>query len=425
MKKRSRKKQKNKGLFLVAIAVLVVGIGFAALQKYLTIDGTASINSNFDVRFNGINTINTVGGAYNKTEPSYTDTTATFDAAFLAPGDSITYEILVQNVGTMNAKLESMDINVENNENISYEVTGIKSGDIIESFPYSDWGMGDMGNEEHPTQKVVNLKLTYSGTVSEITTSNVKVTMKFVQTNEKTELQTNAITLMESEKPAVSYDLYKAFSKIEEWGGSSTQYQLTFNYDYESENFEQLSNYFLGIEVYKNVYADVWEIAKNATEDFLITYNHCTMKLRCTYAINGVKYYSDYSDEFMLNYVEENGFIYEASDLNTIVKLNETYFADGILTLPVGKKIKGFAISRNITKVIIPENYDLSDLTSSSLHAVKMSDYNLNTVVNKTGNTIDWAPVLGYGGIYNTETHSYLKCQYETGLCLDVNIVAE
>ena len=159
MKKGSkRKNKKNRGLFIVVLAVLVVGIGFAALQKYLTIDGTASINSNFDVRFSFIETSATTGGAYNKSEPSFTNTTATFDAAFLAPGDSITYAVTVSNNGTMNAKLENVDVNIDNSENIDYEITGIQTGDIIESSAYSDLGPGD--GYEDGRQKIVSLKLT-------------------------------------------------------------------------------------------------------------------------------------------------------------------------------------------------------------------------------------------------------------------------
>ena len=372
MRRGKRKNKKNRGLFLVALAILVVGIGFAALQKYLTIDGTASINSNFDVRFNHIRTSDVVGGAYNKTEPSATDTTATFDAAFLAPGDSISYEILVENEGSMNAKLESLDVNVDN-ENISYEITGINTGDIIEAYPYVDESQGDHGYPD-PTIKTVILKLTYNGDGSEASTSKVKVTMKFVQTNEQTTDQTNAIALIESEKPTVSYTLESLSAAIE-----YNERNANIYVEWNSEHHDELTTYFVGVEVYKQYYGGNWQIVKNATDFMLIASNYHSFKLRNVYAINGVRYYSQYSDEFAINYQVQDGFIYDVSDYNTILGTDDSYFVDGIMTLPEGRKFKTLT-SKNVTKVIIPENYNLSDLSERSL-PVKAYGTSLETIV--------------------------------------------
>lgn len=412
MKKGSkRKNKKNRGLFIVVLAVLVVGIGFAALQKYLTIDGTASINSNFDVRFSFIETSAITGGAYNKSEPSFTNTTATFDAAFLAPGDSITYAVTLNNNGTMNAKLENVDVNIDNSENISYELTGIQAGDIIESSAYSELGPGDSPGDEK-TSKVVYLKLTYTGVASEMTTSNVKVTMKFVQTNEQTSAQTTAISLIENEKPEVTYNVLGLTNDTDESGVRTAKIGI----DWNSENKEQLSNYFLGVEVYKEYYGNDWKLVKNATDDEfdLALLGESTYKIRNTYSISGVKYYSQYSDEVTINLQNQDGFVY--ANYNNILATDDLYFTDGIMTLPAGRHFTKMT-SKNITKVIIPENYNLSDLGEFSLPTSKYYGTQLNTIVNKTGNSINWAPILG---IYGTTT-----CEFATGTCLNVNIVAE
>ena len=149
-KKRGRAKQ-NKKLIWLAIAVLAVGIGFAALQKYLNINGNASIDSNFDVRISNITKGEVVGEAYEKEDATYTDTTATFNVGLKNVGDSLTYEVKVSNIGNTNAKLESIDVSEEGSSNISYEVTGISEGDIINS----------------EAEKTVYVKTTYSGDESE------------------------------------------------------------------------------------------------------------------------------------------------------------------------------------------------------------------------------------------------------------------
>lgn len=415
MKKRSRKKQKNKGLFLVAIAVLVVGIGFAALQKYLTIDGTASINSNFDVRFSWIDTADIVGGAYNKSEPSVTGTTATFDAAFLAPGDSISYNVYIDNLGTMNAKLENIDVNIENNENINYEITGINAGDILEAVAYSEESKGDGGSLTDPTRKTVNLKLTYNGDGSEASTSSVKVTMKFIQTNEQTDNQVNAISLIESEKPAVTYSVSKVYDEIDEYDRRKVDLYM----DWNSENQDTLSIYFLGVEVYHGTDERVLKDAANSVYTTYIGYG-MTYRIRNVYTINGVKYYSQYSEQTLIALDDSEGFIYDG---NTIIATVDSYFTDSAMTLPVGVKFNKLT-SNNVTRVILPEDYNLSDLGVFSLPTKKYYPTSLDTIVNKTGNSIDWAPIVGWFA-YDYESGSSIKCEFVTGTCAGVNIVAE
>ena len=166
--RRSRKRGKakqNKKLIWLAIAVLVVGIGFAALQKYLNINGNASIDSNFDVRISNITKGEVVGEAYEKEDATYTDTTATFNVGLKNVGDSLTYEVKVSNIGNTNAKLESIDVSEEGSSNISYEVTGISEGDIINS----------------EAEKTVYVKTTYSGDESEASEKTLTVTLLFKQ----------------------------------------------------------------------------------------------------------------------------------------------------------------------------------------------------------------------------------------------------
>ena len=58
--------------------------------------------------------------------PEYTNTSATFSAKLLKPGDTITYVITIQNAGTINATLDSITFTPDDEKGspaISYETT--------------------------------------------------------------------------------------------------------------------------------------------------------------------------------------------------------------------------------------------------------------------------------------------------------------
>ena len=92
------------------------------------------------------------------------------------------------------------------------------------------------------------------------------------------------------------------------------------------------------------------------------------------------------------------------------------------MTLPVGVKFNKLT-SNNVAKVILPEDYNLSDLGENSLPAKQYYGTSLDTIVNKTGESIDWAPIVGWFA-YDAEGNR-IKCEFVTGTCAGVNIVAE
>lgn len=130
------KKKREKKSILIAVllvAVVFMSVGYAALASQLDINGTAAIASKWDVKFTSITEGVATGTASNKTAPGYSSTTATFDVALVAPGDSMTYDIVVSNAGTLDAKLDSivgLPI-INDNEAIKYTVTGVSEGDIL------------------------------------------------------------------------------------------------------------------------------------------------------------------------------------------------------------------------------------------------------------------------------------------------------
>ena len=152
---------------LVGIMLLMI-VAYAAFSSQLQINGTSNISSNFAVKITGITSGSIVGGASNASDPTYTDTTASFSTNLTSPGDSITYTITVENQGSIDATLTGIDVNTGSNDAIVFETSGIEEGDTL------------LQNE---TDELV-VKVSYSDSVTSQptnTTSNITVTLNYEQ----------------------------------------------------------------------------------------------------------------------------------------------------------------------------------------------------------------------------------------------------
>jgi len=110
---------------LLAI-VLIMAVGYAAFATQLNINGTANITSNWDVHIESITPGEPVGSAKNiATSVDEGKLSAEFETELVAPGDSITYTIVVKNNGNLDAKLSTIDFNKGTESVIQYSYRGI------------------------------------------------------------------------------------------------------------------------------------------------------------------------------------------------------------------------------------------------------------------------------------------------------------
>ena len=112
--------------------LVIMGVGYAAFQSQLKISGTSNIASNFLVKITDIQSTVQSGSASDAQTPTHTDTTATFKTNLVSPGDSMKYDITVENQGTMDAVLESIEVNDGNNPAITFQTSGIEEGDELQ-----------------------------------------------------------------------------------------------------------------------------------------------------------------------------------------------------------------------------------------------------------------------------------------------------
>lgn len=124
-------KRKNVLIGALLAVVFVMAIGYAAFAQQLTINGSASISSTWNVQISSITAGEPEGSALDEgTSIGEGGLTATFNASLTSPGDSITYTVTVHNSGTINAKLSEWNLSAgETNEDdpIVYSVQGLEN----------------------------------------------------------------------------------------------------------------------------------------------------------------------------------------------------------------------------------------------------------------------------------------------------------
>ncbi len=102
---------KHKNLLIGGLlaVVLVMAVGYAAFATQLQINGTANIGSEWDVHIVSITPGTPVNGATNSSATlGENNLSATFETNLVAPGDSLTYTVVVENSGTLPAKLSDI-----------------------------------------------------------------------------------------------------------------------------------------------------------------------------------------------------------------------------------------------------------------------------------------------------------------------------
>ena len=131
MRQRFNTRQRNYIILGLCSILLVMAAGYAAFRSQLTINGTSNITSDWKVLITDIQSSVLAGEATDAETPSHTETTATFKTSLVSPGDSMQYDITVENRGDIDAVLESIDVKTSENEAILFETSGIKRGDKL------------------------------------------------------------------------------------------------------------------------------------------------------------------------------------------------------------------------------------------------------------------------------------------------------
>lgn len=134
---------KNKRNYLLGglfAAVVLMAVGYSALAQKLTINGTANITSTWNVAITSITEKGKTGTATVVGTPSFTANSATFAVDFKTPGDSVTFDIVVKNTGSLDAVLNALTITPTESatSGIKYTVTGVAKSDKLPATSGTD-----------------------------------------------------------------------------------------------------------------------------------------------------------------------------------------------------------------------------------------------------------------------------------------------
>lgn len=127
-------KRKNFIIMSVLVCTLIImSTGYAILTQVIKVDGTVTVERDWDVKITGITDGTPVGAAENEVAPTYDATTASFSTLLYNKGDSMTYAVTIENFGSWDAKLETITLTDSQNPAVKFTVSGINEGDALPS----------------------------------------------------------------------------------------------------------------------------------------------------------------------------------------------------------------------------------------------------------------------------------------------------
>ena len=162
MNRRFNRTLRNYIIVGLCMILVIMGVGYAAFQSQLRISGTSNITSNWSVKITDIQSKVVSGTPSNISEPTHTDTTATFKTKLVLPNDTMQYDITVSNEGDIDAKLDKITIPESTNPAIGFEVKGIEEGSLLEAGNTALLTVTVKYNDvtEQPSNLTANLKIT-------------------------------------------------------------------------------------------------------------------------------------------------------------------------------------------------------------------------------------------------------------------------
>ena len=125
----------NKRLLIILTGILcLMGIGYSAFSSNLKISGTSSVSSSWDIAITGISDAKVEGLAEETHTPTWDRLTASMEADLYQKGDSVSYDVTIENRGTLDATLEDISQNVKStNEAVRIMFTGYTKGQVLKA----------------------------------------------------------------------------------------------------------------------------------------------------------------------------------------------------------------------------------------------------------------------------------------------------
>ncbi len=137
-KKLNNASLRNKALVIAASVVALASIAYAAFSTTLTINGTGNISGDWDVHINSITQTSGTGVTDHNSVAAAVQTgdlSANFNVDMAYPGATATYEVVIQNHGSISAKVTGLPslttINAADPADVKFTVSGITLNQVL------------------------------------------------------------------------------------------------------------------------------------------------------------------------------------------------------------------------------------------------------------------------------------------------------
>ena len=117
--------------FIMTIVFSIMVLGYAALQQRIDIEAEATVDSTYKVQINSVREKSATGDARSTSVFQYNGLSTTFHVGLTNTTDSITYEIELNNLGTVDAILNNTEVLIDGSNNMKVVRLGVKNGDIL------------------------------------------------------------------------------------------------------------------------------------------------------------------------------------------------------------------------------------------------------------------------------------------------------
>ncbi len=375
---KTRKKQK---VIIGTLCAIIVGMamGYAALSQILTINGTSKINGDFKIEITKIEE-SMMSDATTITKNVVGSTTANFTVDLKKPGSIASYDVTVENKGTVNAILKSIE--------------GVDESDLKEpvDITYFVWGVEEGDSLNAGEQRIFHVDVEWKVSSTSVPTTTKSLTLKL---NYEQNTGSDIVTPVEE------------FFEIDETG-TITDYTGTNKAIIIPSTIHGTTVTSIGKDAFKDkklthvvIPDSVTSIGQNAFSSNKIT---SVVIPDSVTSIGGYAFYGNPLTNVTLsnNITEISDALFFGAQLTSIVipasvtRIGEKVFWGSRLTsITIPNNVteigKNAFWNNQLTSVVIPEN-----VTSIGENAF-MDNSNLITIVNKTGRPYDWNNILGLG----------------------------
>ena len=155
-------------IFFLA-TIILMAVGYSTFATDFTINGIAEITGEWDVRITNVTATQVPLGCDAGT-PTFTKDSINFAAKLNKPGDEIIYEVTIENLGTIDAELQTIIF--------TEEMDGIEEINYTTSELKKDLNVGD--------STTFNVMVTYVKNTQKIPDVKTKTLMGIIQYVQKT-----------------------------------------------------------------------------------------------------------------------------------------------------------------------------------------------------------------------------------------------